>query len=152
MKEITPPKYPQFIHPTLNTSTLFAWLEVPIDFMDTEVPESAPYSTVITKEAPYVEPVFDEEGNDITEYPEPETRQKLLKEYVPYKVSLDGTKAVFRLSALDKDTYRARGIKEDGMALWEQFLPAYGYPFDTVMGIEAYEALIRSADYTAEEE
>ena len=165
---LTKSKYTRFKHPTLHTSTLFAWIEVDIDFMETVVPEAAPNSKtrLLIEQEPVVE--IDEDGNEYTYTPPPVPateevedengeivvvpvyRQLKLKEYVPYVTSNDGTKAVFRLSAWDAPTYRKRGIQDKGMELWEHYLTAYGKDFNTVMNYSEHKELMASDEYVNE--
>ena len=105
----------------------YAWYEVEIEFLETTVPETAPY---LPK---------DKDGKVIP---------TKLKDYlIQYTVSYDGKYAIILLSAKQAEYGRQEGVKADGLQLWANFLPAFGKPIDKMMDREQMQELLRSERY-----
>jgi len=108
----------------------YAWYEVEASFLETLVPEAAPY---LPK---------DKEGNVIP---------TKLKDYlITYTLSLDGNSAVMLLSAKQESFGRLSGTLGEDLQLWANFLPAFGKPFEAAMTTEEARALLHSPKYRVE--
>ena len=110
----------------------YAWYEVEIAFLETIVPESAPY---LPK---------DKKGKIIP---------TKLKDYlIQYIVSNDGKYAIMLLSAKQASYGRQEGVKADGLQLWAKLLPAYGKPIDKMMDASQVQKLLQSKRYKSDDE
>ena len=115
-------KYDKFLHPISNV--LYAYLEVPIAFLEKEIPESANWSEKEDK------------------------KQKTIGEYVLSKCrSNDDSKAVILLSASECEGFRNRGYTYDDLQDWETWLDTEGYSIDDYLTTEEVSELINGIDY-----
>jgi hypothetical protein len=109
------------------------------------IPEGAKWGTVIINEA-----IFDEEGNEVQEAV---TRQKTIEEFCfQMGKSLDGTKGIVMLAAIEAPSYRQHGVTAEDLMEWKAFLAPYGITEDTWMNIHEMQERMASADYSNPEE
>jgi hypothetical protein len=124
---LEPHKYDKFRH---TNGVAYAFLEVPVDFLNQQMPDYANWA---------VEEV-DEEGNPI--------EIKTLGEYTIGQVlSIDGTKVVITLAAMQAATYRTPAITYDDMQDWEDWLGLHGYTIDDWLTIADRNTLLASEAY-----
>ena len=127
LAELEPHKYDKFRH---TNGVAYAFLEVPVDFLNQQMPDYANWA---------VEEV-DEEGNPI--------EIKTLGEYTIGQVlSIDGTKVVITLAAMQATTYRTPAITYDDMQDWEDWLGLHGYTIDDWLTIAERNTLLASEAY-----
>lgn len=124
--EVVVHKYDKFRH--LNGDA-YAFLEVPVAFLEEDMPLDADWATF-----------EDEEGDlvvkDLGAY-------ALTKDY-----SLDNTTAVIRLAAMEDATYRSPNMTYDDLQDWETWLGDKGYTIEDFLTIEEYKALLETEAYT----
>lgn len=128
--------YEKFKHPRNNN--LYAFIEAPVELLNIEVPVGAKWSSVITG--------YDENG-------EPITRQKTMSEFLLHKIySLDGTKVLVLLSAMQSPVYRIRGVNESDLNDWDLYLTPYNlnYASGAWMTIDEYKVKLNSIEYNEE--
>jgi hypothetical protein len=124
---VIPHKYDKFLY---TNGVAYAFLEVPVAFLDQQMPDYANWA---------VEEV-DEEGNPI--------EIKTLGEYTIGQVlSIDGTKVVITLAAMQAATYRTPAITYDDMQDWEDWLGLHGYTIDDWLTIADRNTLLASEAY-----
>lgn len=127
LAELEPHKYDKFLH---TNGVAYAFLEVPVAFLDQQMPDYANWA---------VEEV-DEEGNPI--------EIKTLGEYTIGQVlSIDETKVVITLAAMQAPTYRTPAITYDDMQDWEDWLGLHGYTIDDWLTIADRNTLLASEAY-----
>lgn len=127
LAELEPHKYDKFRH---TNGVAYAFLEVPVAFLDQQMPDYANWA---------VEEV-DEEGRPI--------EIKTLGEYTIGQVlSIDGTKVVITLAAMQAATYRTPAITYDDMQDWEDWLGLHGYTIDDWLTITERNVLLASEAY-----
>ncbi len=119
-----PHKYDEFLH---SNGVPYAYLEVPVAFLDETIPEGANWSAKGTEEEP---------------------EQKTLGEYTLNKqVSLDGTKVIIALAAMQAETYRTPALTYDDLQDWETWLATKGYNIDSWLTIAERANLLASEAY-----
>lgn len=119
-------KYDKFQHE--DNGVPCAFLEVPIAFLDELIPEGANWSAK-------------EDG------------QKTVGEYsIQRQTSLDGTKVIIELAAMEAETYRTPALTYDDLQDWESWLDTKGYTIDNWLTMEETLALFASTAYTADDE
>lgn len=136
--------FEEFKHP--NNDNLYAFLEVPAEFLKTVVPEGAKWGTFVVSPAEY-----DSKGNEITSAT---TRQKTLDEFLLHKVySIDGATALILLAAMERPTMRTNGVNQQDLIEWDYYLQDHGlhYASGLWMTIDQYKIRLRSPDYCKEE-
>lgn len=122
--ETEPHKYDEFLH---NNGVPYAYLEVPVAFLDETIPEGANWSTKGDGE---------------------NTEQKTVSEYTLNKqVSLDGTKVIIALAAMEADTYRTPAVTYDDLQDWETWLDTKEYTIDNWLTIAERNTLLASEAY-----
>ena len=122
--ETEPHKYDEFLH---NNGVPYAYLEVPVAFLDETIPEGANWSTKGDGE---------------------NTEQKTVSEYTLSKqVSLDGTKVIIALAAMEADTYRTFAVTYDDLQDWETWLDTKEYTIDNWLTIAERNTLLASEAY-----
>lgn len=134
-------QYAAYINPA--NGVYYAFVEAPVEALQTVVPVGAPYSEVVITPAEY-----DEDGNETVA---PVIRQKTIVEYAGFiRYSLDGTKAVVGLTAKQGEYGRINGVNAWDIATWDQFLTPYGFgsAAGQWMTLEQMQARMASADYT----
>jgi len=116
-------KYDKFQH---SNGVPYAYLEVPIAFLNEEIPEGANWSAK-------------EDG------------QKTVGEYTLRKfISLDNTKAVIALAAMEAPTYRTPSLTYDDLQDWETWLATKNYNINQFLTISQRNSLLESAAYLTE--
>ena len=116
-------KYDSFLH---TNGVPYVFLEAPISILDEKIPEGANWSAK-------------EDG------------QKTVGEYsILKKVSLDGSKVVIALCAMEAPTYRKPAITYDDVQDWETWLNTKGYTIENFLTIAERNTLLESAAYLAE--
>ena len=124
--EVVVHKYDKFRHPNGDA---YAFLEVPIAFLEEDMPLDANWATFKDEE---VDPVV-----------------KNLGAYTLTKVySLDNTTAVIRLAAMQANTYRTPNMTYDDLQDWETWLDDKGYTIENFLTIEEYKALLATEAYS----
>ncbi len=119
-----PHKYDEFLH---SNGVPYAYLEVPVAFLEETIPEGANWSAKGTEEEP---------------------EQKTLGEYTLNKqVSLDGTKVIIALAAMQAETYRTPALTYDDLQDWETWLDTKGYTIDSWLTIAERATLLASEAY-----
>jgi hypothetical protein len=127
---------PAIVNGTRITATYYtAWVESPVAFLNEPIPEAA--QTYFYGER------LDENGNVIPHEP------VVLKDFILGEpvYSLDGTKCIITIAARHGLMYRTLFVTEQDMAVWEQYLSAYGYPQETWLDRDQMLALRNSAAY-----
>lgn len=118
-----PTDFSRFINP--NNGALYAFVEAPGAMLQTLVPVGATWGTK-------------EDGT-----------QKTVGEFVLHKVfSLDGSKVLVLLAAMEAPAYRTEGVNERDLAEWAQFMPLYGFPVDAWLDLSQYSDRINSQEYS----
>jgi len=117
-----------------------AWAECPVEFLNEEIPQEA--LTYFYGER------MDEEGSVIPHDP------LILKDFILGKpiYSKNGTKCIITVAARNGLMYRTMYVTEQDIAVWEQYLTAYGYPSSTWLDKDQMLALRNSAAYMGVEE
>lgn len=123
-----PHKYDEFLH---SNGVPYAYLEVPVAFLDETIPEGANWSAKGTEEEP---------------------EQKTVGEYTLNKqVSLDGTKVIIALAAMEAETYRTPALTYDDLQDWETWLDTKSYSINDWLTIAESRTLMASEAYAEEE-
>ena len=123
-----PHKYDEFLH---TNGVPYAYLEVPVAFLDETIPEGANWSAKGTEEEP---------------------EQKTVGEYTLNKqVSLDGTKVIIALAAMEAETYRTPALTYDDLQDWETWLDTKSYSINDWLTIAERRTLMASEAYAEEE-
>ena len=123
-----PHKYDEFLH---SNGVPYAYLEVPVAFLDETIPEGANWSAKGTEEEP---------------------EQKNVGEYTLNKqVSLDGTKVIIALAAMEAETYRTPAVTYDDLQDWETWLDTKSYSINDWLTIAERRTLMASEAYAEEE-
>jgi hypothetical protein len=79
-------------------------------------------------------------------------KQKTIGEFCfIHAYSLDKSKVVVMLAAIEAPTYRNIGVTVQDLADWELFLTAYGFTPDTWMNIEELNTLLQTKEYASGE-
>ena len=119
-----PHKYDEFLH---SNGVPYAYLEVPVAFLDETIPEGANWSAK-------------EDG------------QKTVGEYtLNRQVSLDGTKVIIALAAMEAETYRTPAVTYDDLQDWETWLDTKSYSINDWLTIAERRTLMASEAYAEEE-
>ena len=122
--DIEPHKYDKFLH---SNSVPYAYLEVPVAFLDETIPEGANWSAK-------------EDG------------QKTVGEYtLNRQVSLDGVKVIIALAAMEAETYRTPAVTYDDLQDWETWLDTKSYSINDWLTIAERRTLMASEAYAEEE-
>lgn len=123
--ETEPHKYDEFLHE--DNGVPYAFLEVPVAFLDEPIPEGANWSAK-------------EDG------------QKTVGEYtLNRQTSIDGTKVIIALAAMEADTYRTPAVTYDDLQDWETWLDTKSYSINDWLTMGERETIIASAAYESEE-
>ena len=126
--ETEPHKYDEFRH---TNGVPYAFLEVPVAFLDETMPEGANWSDKGTEEEP---------------------EQKNVGEYTLGKIySNDGTNVIITLGARQADTYRVRPVNYDDLQDWQTWLETKGYEFADWLTIDERNALLDTEAYATDE-
>jgi hypothetical protein len=124
-----PHKYDEFLH---SNGVPYAYLEVPVALLDETIPEGANWSAKGTEDEP---------------------EQKTLGEYTLNKhVSLDGTKVIIALAAMQAETYRTPALTYDDLQDWETWFDTKGYTIDSWLTIAERATLFASEVYNNDSE
>lgn len=124
---VEPHKYDKFLH---TNGVPYAFLEVPVAFLDQQMPDYANWAVAAT----------DEDGNP-TEY-------KTLGEYTIGKVtSIDGTTVVISLAAMQAETYRTPAVTYDDLQDWEDWLGLHDYTIEDWLTIAERATLLATEAY-----
>jgi len=124
--ETEPHKYNEFRH---TNGVPYAFLEVPVAFLDETIPVGANWSAK-----------------------EDET-QKNVGEYTLGKIySNDDTNVIIALAARQADTYRVRPVNYDDLQDWETWLDTKGYTIDDWLTITERRTLLATEAYATEDE
>ena len=122
-----PHKYDKFVH---SNGMPYAYLEVPIAFLDEQLPTDATWSAS----------EVDDNGNS--------TKHKTIEEYAIWiKKSNDETKAIIGLMATVNPTYRVPKFTYNDLQDWETWLDTKGYSIDNFLTLEERNTLLDSEDY-----
>ena len=118
-------KYDKFLH---SNGVPYAFLEVPVSFLNEVIPEGANWSTK-------------EDG------------QKNVGEYSIGKIySTDNSKVIISLAAMEAENYRTPALTYDDLQDWETWLNTKGYTIEDFLTIADRAALLAGGDYPTEDE
>jgi len=121
---VEPHKYDKFLH---TNGVPYAFLEVPVAFLNEVIPEGANWS---------------DKGDE--ENPE----QKNVGEYTLGKIySLDNTKVIITIGATRSVGFRGRSVNYDDVQDWETWLNTKGYTIDDWLTIEERNSLLATEAY-----
>jgi len=121
---VEPHKYDKFLH---TNGVPYAFLEVPVAFLNEVIPEGANWS---------------DKGDE--ENPE----QKNVGEYTLGKIySLDNTKVIITIGATRSVGFRGRSVNYDDVQDWETWLDTKGYTIDDWLTIEERNSLLATEAY-----
>ena len=114
-----------------------AWVESPVAFLNEPIPEAA--------QVYFYGQRTDEEGNPIAHDP------LILKDFIlgTPAYSLDGTKCIITIAARNGLMYRTMFVTEQDMAVWEQYLTAYGFDSSKWLTTDEFFDLLNSPAYSA---
>ena len=126
---VEPHKYDKFRH---SNGVPYAFLEVPVAFLDEVIPEGANWS---------------DKGDE--ENPE----QKNVGEYTLGKIySLNNTKVIITIGATRSVGFRGRSVNYDDVQDWETWLDTKGYTIDNFLTIAERATLLASEAYSLGDE
>ncbi len=126
---VEPHKYDKFLH---TNGVPYAFLEVPVAFLNEVIPEGANWS---------------DKGDE--ENPE----QKNVGEYTLGKIySLDNTKVIITIGATRSVGFRGRSVNYDDVQDWETWLDTKGYTIDNFLTIADRATLLASEAYSLGDE
>ena len=132
-------KFDRFKHPT--NGALYAFVEAPVQALATPLPVGAKWGTIVLEPAEY-----DEEGNETKPAV---TRQKTIGEFVlSVRYSLDDSKVIVVLAAMEAPCYRTNGVNDQDLAEWEAFMTPAGFPVSAWLDLLQYHALVSSPAYS----
>ena len=121
-----------------GVETWYAYVEAPVEFLDTPIPLSALIEVYGMTEI--------EDGSEF-----PNVIEKTLRDFtLSSQVSLDGTKALIALGAREWDVARRNPVNADDLAQWEEYLTPYGFDSTTWLTLEEAITLRNSDAYTGE--
>ena len=124
---VEPHKYDKFLH---TNGVPYAFLELPVAMLEQQMPDYANWAVEET----------DEEGVP--------TEIKTLGEYTLSKIfSIDGTKVIIALAAMEAETYRTPALTYDDLQDWETWLDTKGYTIDNWLTIAERATLLASEAY-----
>ena len=125
---VEPHKYDEFLH---TNGVPYAFLEVPVAFLDETIPEGANWSAKGTEEEP---------------------EQKNVGEYTLGKIySNDGTNVIITIAAMQAETYRTPVLTYNDLQDWETWLDTKGYTIDDWLTIDERNALLATEAYATDE-
>lgn len=125
---VEPHKYDEFLH---TNGVPYAFLEVPVAFLDETIPEGANWSAKGTEEEP---------------------EQKNVGEYTLGKIySNDGTNVIITIAAMQAETYRTPALTYNDLQDWETWLDTKGYTIDDWLTIDERNALLATEAYATDE-
>ena len=123
-----PHKYDEFLH---SNGVPYAYLEVPVAFLDETIPEGANWSAKGTEEEP---------------------EQKNVGEYTLGKIySNDGTNVIITLAAMQAQTYRTPALTYNDLQDWETWLDTKGYTIDDWLTVAERRTLLATEAYATDE-
>ena len=129
---VKPHKYDKFLH---SNGVPYAFLELPVAVLEQQMPDYANWAVEAT----------DEEGNP--------TEIKTLSEYTLSKTfSIDKTKVVIALAAMQAETYRTPALTYNDLEDWEGWFDLLGYTIDNWLTIEERNTLLNSEVYNNDSE
>jgi hypothetical protein len=129
LAEIEPHKYDKFLH---TNGVAYAFLEVPVAFLDEVIPEGANWSAKGDEENP---------------------EQKNVGEYSIGKIySTDNSKVIISLAAMQAETYRTPSLTYDDLQDWETWLNTKSYTIEDFLTIADRATLLAGGDYPTEDE
>ena len=124
-----PHKYDEFLH---SNGVPYAYLEVPVAFLDETIPEGANWSAKGTEDEP---------------------EQKNVGEYTLGKIySIGNSKVIISLAAMQAETYRTPALTYDDLQDWETWLDTKGYTIDNWLTIAERATLLNSEVYNNDSE
>ena len=127
--EFEPHKYDKFLH---TNGVPYAFLEVPVAFLDELIPEGANWSNKGDEENP---------------------EQKNVGEYSLSKISSnDNSKVIINLAAMEAPTYRTPALTYNDLQDWETWLNTKEYTINDWLTIEETLALLDTEAYAQEDE
>jgi hypothetical protein len=133
--EVVTRKYEKFY----KNGVIYAFVETPVEFLQTLIPKEAKWG--ITDQ------VYDDEGK-LTSY-----TQKIVDDFTIGQVkSIDETKVVFALAAMEAPTFRTKAVTEQDIDDWSYYLNYFKITDDQWLNIEEYQTLINSPAYNTEGE
>ena len=125
---VEPHKYDEFRH---TNGVPYAFLEVPVAFLDETIPEGANWSAKGTEEEP---------------------EQKNVGEYTLGKIySNDGTNVIITLAAMQAQTYRTPALTYNDLQDWETWLDTKGYTIDDWLTVAERRTLLATEAYATDE-
>jgi hypothetical protein len=128
---VIPHKYDKFRH---TNGVAYAFLEVPIELLNQQMPDYANWAVI-----------KDDEGQPI--------EIKTLGEYaINVVISVDNTKAVIALAAMQAPVYRTPALTYDDLQDWEDWLDLLGYNINEWLTIAERAALLATNEYGEEGE
>ena len=124
---IEPHKYDKFLH---NNGVPYAFLEATVAFLDETIPEGANWSNKGTEDEP---------------------EQKNVGEYTLGKIySIDNSKVIISLAAMQAETYRAPALTYDDLQDWETWLDTKGYTINNWLTIAERATLLATEAYATD--
>ena len=122
---VEPHKYDEFLH---TNGVPYAFLEVPVAFLDETIPVGANWSTKVDE------------------------TQKNVGEYTLGKIySNDNTNVIITLGARQDDIYRFRAVDYDDLQDWETWLDTKGYTIDDWLTVAERRTLLATEAYATDE-
>ena len=129
ISELEPHKYDKFLH---TNGVPYAYLEVPVAFLDEIIPEEANWSNKGDEENP---------------------EQKNVGEYSIGKIySTDNSKVIISLAAMEDETYRTPALTYDDLQDCETWLDTKEYTIEDFLTIADRATLLAGGDYPTEDE
>jgi hypothetical protein len=165
-EEYIPRKYEKFYR---TNGVPYAFVECPIEMIETAIPEGVKWgekepkveAVKEVKAVKAVKEVKDADGKITTEA-KPAKEAVPAKEEIPavmkkvkeftihYTPSLDGTKCVISIAAMQIPYWRQKAVTEADLDEWEAYLDAYGYTMDKWLNASECAILLGTSDYSDE--
>lgn len=129
-------KYDKFYH---TNGRLYAFLEMPIEALETLIPEGAKWGSK--------NEVYDEEGELVS------SEQKIVDEFIMHKtVSIDGSKCMILLAAMERPCHRMKGVSESDLDDWAAYGEAvWGKTEADWMNVSEMQELLLTENYAIDE-
>ena len=122
-----PHKYDEFLH---TNGVPYAYLEVPVAFLDETIPEGANWSNKGTEDEP---------------------EQKNVGEYTLGKIySIDNSNVIISLAAMQAERYRTPALTYNDLQDWETWLDTKGYTINNWLTIAERATLLATEAYATD--
>jgi hypothetical protein len=121
----------------ITDTGLHVFVELPVAFLDLDVPDHFPYDTVevIT-------------GYDANQVPITDTQKRTMRQYITgYSTTIDGTKCIFQLGGTLPSGHRPHPPQAAEITLWKNFLTANGFDWSKAGTYTQYKQRLGSSQY-----